>query len=251
MGRRAVLEGDRSRMWMEWSCGDDDDPLDPLVWAKTLPTLDQPDGISTAFLARQAETMGTDDFAREYLCRTVWSHTRRVISVDQWAELPYGQADGSRIVAVEVDVDRTSAVVVTAWPDGEHVAVKILEAKPGVDWVPAFVAELAPDVVIIDNYGPGATLVPALEQITLVHRANSRDVADAAAGLVDAVGARRVAHSGDPRFQDAVTFLARRQRGDRWVFDRSRGDVGPIVGASLAVWLLDTQPAHLETAAIY
>ena len=89
LGRRAVAEGDRARVWLEWSCADDDDPLDPAVWARTIPTLDQPDGISSAFLARQAETMGTDAFAREYLCRTVWSKSRQVITADVWADLPH------------------------------------------------------------------------------------------------------------------------------------------------------------------
>ena len=68
---------------------DDDDPFDPAVWAATIPTLDRPDGISSTFLARQAETMGTDAFAREYLCRTVWSQSRQVIAPDVWADLPH------------------------------------------------------------------------------------------------------------------------------------------------------------------
>ena len=41
-----------------------------------------------------------------------------------------------------------------------------------------------------------------------MHQATSHDVADAAAGLVDAVAARRVGHTGDIRFQDAVAVLA-------------------------------------------
>ena len=90
LGRRAVAEGDRARVWLEWSCEDDDDPLDPEVWARTIPTLDQPDGIESDVPGhRQAETMGTDDFAREYLCRTVWSKSRQVITPDVWADLPH------------------------------------------------------------------------------------------------------------------------------------------------------------------
>ena len=251
LGRRAAAEDDCSRVHLEWSCADDDDPLDRYVWQRTIPTLDRDEGLSSELLARQAETIGTDAFAREYLCKTVWSQARRVIPADVWSELPYRQVADAFVVAVEVDNERTQATIVAAGPDGDGIAVKVVEARAGVDWIPDYVAGLGVPAVIVDRAGPASTLIPALEQIVLVHRATSNEVADAAAGLVDAIHTGRVGHTGDPRFQDAITMLGRRQRGDRWVFDRSRGDVGPIVGASLAVWLLDTQPAHLESAAIY
>ena len=60
LGRRAVAEDDPSRVHLEWSCSDDDDPLDPDVWERTIPTLNRPEGLTSAFLARQAETVGTD-----------------------------------------------------------------------------------------------------------------------------------------------------------------------------------------------
>jgi hypothetical protein len=251
LGRRAVAEGSRDRIWFEWSCADDDDPLDPAVWARTVPTLDQPEGIPSAFLARQAETMGTDAFAREYLCRTVWSQSRQVIAADVWAELPHRQVDdGDGVLAVEVDNQRTGAAVVAAGLVGGGVGVRVLEQRPGVDWVVGYVAEHAKGrPVVVDGYGPASTLIPALEQAVVVKTISSHDVADAAAGFVDAVVAARIGHTGDPRFQDAVTWLARRQRGDRWVFDRHRGDISTIVAASLAVWLLES--AQVESATIW
>lgn len=252
LGRRAVAEDDRGRVHLEWSCADDDDPLDQAVWAATIPTLDRPNGLGSAFLARQAETMGTDAFAREYLCKTVWSQSRRVIPVEVWADLPHRQVDGGGVLAVEVDNDRTAAAVVAASPCGDGIGVQVLDQRPGVDWVPDFVAGYGGGrPVVVDNYGPASTLIPALEQITVVRKASSHDVADAAAGFVDAVTIARIGHTGDPRFQDAVTWLARRQRGDRWVFDRHRGDISTIVAASLAVWLLETSPAYMESPAIY
>ena len=251
LGRRAVAEDDRSRVHLEWSCADDDDPLDPQTWARTIPTLDQPEGLTTAQLSRMAETMGTDAFAREYLCRTTWSQSRQVIAPDVWSELPYGQVDNVSVVAVEVDADRAGAAVVAAAPVDELVAVKVLEVRPGVDWVVDYVAATGAQVAVVDNYGPASTLIPALAQRVQVHKASSHDVADAAAGFVDAVTAGRVANTGDPRLQDAVTSLARRQRGDRWVFDRHRGDVSTIVAASLAVWLVDTQPVRYEPAGVF
>ena len=94
--------------------------------------------------------------------------------------------------------------------------------------------------------GPASSLATALEQAGVkVVAVSSADVADAAAGLVDAVAARRVGHIGDIRFQDAVSVLGRRQRGDRWVFDRHGGDVSALVAASLAVWLVEARPARI------
>ena len=250
LGRRAALEDDTSRVHLEWSCADDDDPLDPTVWARTIPTLDRPEGLDSVYLARQAETVGTDVFAREYLCKTVWSQTRRVISPDDWEVLPRVDllpGDGV-VLAVEIDAERHGCTVVAARTMGDLVAVEVLEQRRGVEWVHDYVTEMARwhnARVIIDNYGPASSLIPNLVQAKVkVHKASSHDVADAAAGLVDAVAARRVGHVGDIRFQEAIVGLGRRQRGDRWVFDRQRGDIAPIVAASLAVWLIDTHPAR-------
>jgi hypothetical protein len=251
LGRRAVADGDRRRMWHEYSCADDDDPLDPAVWAATMPTYEQPNGIPHEYLAIQAETIGTEAFAREYLCRTTWSTARHVIAPDVWSELPYAQLESTPVVAVEVDPERVGATVVAAGVVDDVVAVQVLEQRPGLEWVVDYVAACGAAVCVVDNYGPASTLIPALSLRVTVHKAASHDVADAAAGLVDAVTARRVGHSGDQRFQDAVTGLSRRQRGDRWVFDRSRGDISAIVAASLAVWFVDTQSASLEAPSIY
>jgi hypothetical protein len=251
LGRRAVAEGDRSRVWFEYSCADDADPLEPATWAATIPTYEQPDGISREFLTLQAETMGTDAFAREYLCRTVWSQNRRVIAPDAWADLPHIvlHPDPRAVLAVEVPTDRSSAVVVAAARDGEHIGVELVDQRPGVDWVVERVADLAARTrcrVVLDRYGPASPLAAGLEQAGVkVVAVSSHDVADAAAGLVDAVTARRVGHVGDVRFQDAVSVLGRRQRGDRWVFDRHGGDVSAIVAASLAVWLVEARPARI------
>jgi hypothetical protein len=251
LGRRAVAENDRSRVWLEYSCADDADPLDPAVWAATMPTFEQPDGISREFLVMQAETMGTDAFAREYLCRTVWSESRQVIAGDVWADLPVVvlQPSSKAVLAVEVTPDRSAAVIVGAADTGELVGVEIVDQRPGVDWVVDRVADLAGLLrcrVVVDKFGPAAPFVPLLERAGVrVTALASGAVADAAALFVDEVVARRVGHVGDIRFQDAVAVLGRRQRGDRWVFDRHGGDVSPIVAASLAVWLVESQPARI------
>jgi hypothetical protein len=251
LGRRAVLEGDRRRMWLEYSCSEDDDPLDPATWARVIPTYEQPDGISRDMLEMAAETLGTDAFAREYLCRTVMSTVRQVISPDVWDRLPRLDltAGPGAVIAVECTDDRASTSVVAARLMGDRVAVELLEQRPGTDWVVDYVTNLAVGHgarVAIDPYGPAAPLVPMLKRAgARIAKIGARDIPDGAGWFVDAVNAARIGHMGDDRFLNAVAVLARRKRGDRWVFDRDRaGDVTPIIAASLAVWLVDSRPAH-------
>jgi hypothetical protein len=140
-----------------------------------------------------------------------------------------------------------STSVVAARQMGDQVAVELLEQRDGTDWVVEFVANIAAAHgarVVIDPYGPAAPLVPMLKRAgARIAKIDTRDIPDAAGWFVDAVTAGRVGHMGDDRFLNAVAVLARRKRGDRWVFDRDRaGDVTPIVAASLAVWLVDSRP---------
>src|SRR4029077_17828351 len=147
---------------------DDADPLDPKTWAATIPTLDRPDGLTSAFLARQAETMGTDAFAREYLCRTVWSQNRRVIAPDDWADLPHVVLRTSTHLAVEVTPDRSGAVIVAAGRVGDDlVGLEVVDQRPGVDWILEGVVDLVgrrERRVVVDRYGPAAPFVALLEQ---------------------------------------------------------------------------------------
>ena len=77
-----------------------------------------------------------------------------MIPADVWSELPYRQVAEAFVVAVEVDNERTQATVVAAGPDGDGIAVKVLEARAGVDWVPDYIAQLGVPAVIVDRAGP-------------------------------------------------------------------------------------------------
>lgn len=244
LGRRAAADDDRSRAWLEWSCADDADALDPAVWRTTLPTLDQPDGISSAFLELEAETIGTDTFAREYLCRTVASAERRVIAPEIWAELPMGTltTGSAQLLAVDVTPDRSSATVVAAGRGTGVTVVEVAEQREGTEWVVAYLTTVATRLrcpVVLDGFGPAGVLAPALRDGGLdVLELRSRDVVDAAGAFVDAVVSSQIAHPHDVRFADAIDSLSRRRRGDRWTFDRQHGNIAAIVAASLACWQL-------------
>ena len=255
LGRRAAAEDDRARAWLEWSCADDADVLDPATWAATLPTLDQPDGISSAFLELEAETIGTDTFAREYLCRTVAAEAHRVIPPDVWDESPRGALTQGAvsILAVDCTPDRASSAVVAAGLQPPLTVVQLVEQRDGTEWLSAYVPMVARRLrvpVMLDAYGPAAPLIPGLraEGVEVIE-ARSREVVDAAAAFVDAVMAGQIAHPHDPGFAAAIGSLSRRRRGDRWCFDRHHGDIAPIVAASLAAWQLS--PGVALTPSVY
>ncbi|RPJ62843.1 MAG: hypothetical protein EHM24_25395 [Acidobacteria bacterium] len=103
---------------------------------------------------------------------------------------------------------------------------------------------------MLDALGPAAPLIPALRAAGVdVTECRGRDVVDAASAFVDAVMAGVVAHPHDDRLANAIGTLARRRRGDRWVFDRHHGNIAPIVAASLAAWQLS--PGVESLAAVY
>jgi hypothetical protein len=249
LGRRAVAEGDRGYVLLEWSCADDADVLDPATWRATIPTLDVPDGLASAWLARQAEQLGTDAFAREYLCRMVVSERRKVLDLQAWDALPYLEARGDLVFALEVSPDRTGAVIVACGPWDNAFGIELVEERFGTEWVVPRLKQLAgtSSPVVLDRFGPAAALQPALEKEEMeVVSLTSTDVTDAAGLFIDLIDARRIGHARDMRMADSVMGLARRQRGDRWCFDRYEGHPLPIIAASMAVWRAQDEVAQVK-----
>jgi hypothetical protein len=251
LGRRAALEGDIGRVWFEWSAPDDADPFDEDVWRRTIPTLEQPDGIGLEFVRMEAESMRLDDFRREYLCVHTHRPVARVIDPYVWGALPADEIDpaGRVVLAVDAPRDRSSAVVVGAGRLGDEgdavIALEVVEQRQGAEWVAGYVAALAVEhqaPVVVDAYGPMASLIPLLKRSpgVRVRGVKVGDVVDAAAGLCDLIAQRRIAHMRDPRLDDAVAAVGRRKVGDRWAFNRTgTADISPLVAASLAVWAVD------------
>lgn len=249
LGRRAVLERDASRAWFEWSCPDDADVSDEAVWRATVPTLDQPDGIGLEYLRREAETLGAERFALEYLCRSAGHGLAGLIDADVWDALPGDELapDDDVVLAVDATRDRSSATVVVAGrldPGDElaSIAVEVLDQRPGAEWVADYVGRIAVDhqaAVVIDAYGPLSSLIPVLKRGhgVRVRPVRVGDMVDAAAGFCDLVSVGRIAHQHDERLTTAVEVAVKRRVGDRWVFDRRTDvDVSPLIAASLAVW---------------
>jgi hypothetical protein len=250
LGRRAVLGGDRSRVWFEWSAPDDCDPYDEAVWRSTIPTLGRVDGIDVEFVRSEAESMRVEDFRREYLCVHTARPVAAVIDPVLWAAAPSLRlpSDVAVSLGVEATVDHGAVSVVAAGAVGDEVvAIEVVAAEPGIDWVVGFLADVTRRhraTVVVDAYGPMASLIPMLERARVALRqAKVRDVVDAAAGFVDLVAAGRLAHARDARLDDAVVGVGRRKVGQRWTFsaDGDR-DITALQAAALAVWGVVASP---------
>ena len=251
LGRAAALRDDVSRVWLEWSCGPDDDPLDEAVWWATIPTLGRAGGPSIEFLRVEAQTLGAEAFAAEYLCRTVAHEPDAVIDPAVWEGLPVVELTPGceLVVAVDATPEGTSASVVAAGLVDGVVAVEVVEHRAGTDWLAPYLCALLtrwPGPVVVDGFGPAAATIPYLRDLPGVELVivGARQVVEAALVFADLVTVGRVGHVDDYRFTDAVAGVTRRKVGDRWAFDRRGGtDISPIVAASLAAWSVETRPA--------
>lgn len=247
LGHQAIKSPAARHVWLEWSAPPECDPFDEAVWYATMPTLGQPNGIDLEFMRTEAETLRQDQFLREYLCVHLARSRDQLIPTDRWMELirpdvliPYDLALG-----LDVTPDRQTATLMACGPVEHYLPIELVEARQGLEWIVPRTVEVAnrwSAPVAIDEGGPAAPFIPALEAIGIhVIRLGSKDVANAAAMFYDAVMAKRVTHQNDYQINDAVTGASRRAVGDRWAFDR-RGhtNISPLVAASFALWAVET-----------
>lgn len=247
LGHEAVRDGNDKRVWLEWSMEPGADPLDPQTWINTMPTLNQPNGISMDFLREELETMRLEDFMREYLCVRVARSEAQLIPMDNWMELYRNDVvvSDQGIIAVDVSPGRQRASIVACSSVDGYLPIEVIRSREGLEWVVDAVDEITNRwscSVVIDAGGPAGSMVPVLQArgIEVIPIA-AREVAHAAAHFYDCVRAKRVTHLNDYRLNDAVKGVTKRPVGERWAFDRNGNvDITPLVAASFAVWAVET-----------
>lgn len=246
LGIESVQRGDGKRVWLEWSITAEDDVFDESVWARTMPTLNQPNGIEIEFLRGEAETLQEDQFAREYLCRRSVATRNQIISTELWQELYRDDVhcSGDLTLGLDVRMDRMGASLVACGPVDHYLPIEIVECRQGLEWILERTIEVARRwnaVVVLDAGGPAANLIPSLDRGDVsIELLQSPQVTAAAASFYDACMTKRITHLNDHRLNDAVAGASRRAVGDRWAFDRKGfADISPLVAASLATWVAD------------
>ena len=242
LGRTSIADPSSQIAFIEYGAPDGADPHDENTWVAAHPGLGW--HVDLDALRADHETMAPDDFAAEYL--GIWPEAL----VD--SELVAGWAAGIEpqaapadpvVLALEVSMDRTRAVIVAAGDNGDgRCAVELLEARPH-DSV-AIVARLAelvarhyPSALVWDAAGPVGALAHDLADLPVnLKPMNTRDVIAAAGAAHDAAIAGRIAHRDDPAMAEAVTAARQRPAGGAWLYDRRAVTSLPWIAATMARW---------------
>ena len=233
------------------------DVADRGLWVAANPALSSPRSAGKmAFLEEQLRLLGPSSFAREHLC--VWDPPPRlaeqfevVVGESLWRSLAV-VGDGpdwlSSPVTVGIDAapdgSYASIAVAGSCPEG-GVGVEVADHHPGMDWVPARVADMVaahrPKAVLLDGRSAAAALVRPLSNLGVTVTEISTDVMTRSAGefLADAT-AGLVHHRSRPVLDAAVASSARRRVGNAWTWERRDRVASPLVAATLARW------GHLE-----
>jgi hypothetical protein len=142
--------------------------------------------------------------------------------------------------ALDVAADRGSAAVAVAAPG----YVEVVDHRPGVDWLLARCVELSTAYgapFAVDRFGAAGPTVDALDRAgvpLIVMKAG--DVANSAAGFLDALNAGTVDVYPHPALTDALEGAALRPLGDSggfaWARRLASAPVAPLVATSHALW---------------
>jgi hypothetical protein len=246
LGHEAIRNGSSSRVWIEYSMEPGSDPLDHETWLNTIPTLDQPNGISMDFLIEESESMHLADFMREYLCVRIARSEATLIPMAHWMDCyrPDIHVSHEGVIAVDVSPGRQRASIVACSAVDDYYPIEVIESKEGLEWVIDAVEEITNRwscAVVIDAGGPAGNIIPVLDArgVEVIPIA-SKEVAHAAACFYDNTMAKRVSHWNDFRLNDAIRGVTKRPVGERWAFDRNgKVDISPLVAASFAVWAVE------------
>jgi hypothetical protein len=253
--RERGLAGDGRLAYFEWSI-DAEDPehvtaeqyKDPEAWAQANPGLGI--RISTEHVASEASALGRRAFAVERLGVGDWPPTdgsaTQVISDEAWAGCfdPSRKSPGPRALAYDVNPGRTRAAIGAA---DENRFVKVLEHHPGTGWLVDRLEALSESLgvpVVVDEKGPGETLIGDLEEagVPLV-KVNGPEYAAACGSFYDAVDQASMGHDGAPELASAIKGAVKRSLGDRWAWSRkdSTVDITPLVAVTLALHGVDQE----------
>lgn len=238
-GRHSVASGrDRGIAYFEWSIPLDADIENPETWWQYMPALGWT--ISETAVAHALETMEEAEWRRAFGNQPTRAEHDQIIPSVFWetAQRPLTEVERSAKVFFGLDVlpDRSAGSIVAS--DGK--SVELVEHRSGTGWMAERVQHLMESwqgTLVIDGGGPAASAADDLAMLGHeVERLTSAEVAAACACMFDALADQRVAFRTSDEMSNAVSGLARRPVGDRFVWSRSasRTDITPFMAATLA-----------------
>lgn len=201
---------------------------------------------SVSDLATVARTEGTT-FGVDGILRALGNVPTKLLAAElkfgQWLKLQasvWPPPPASVVLGVEVGLERSDAAIVAGWVNGGEVYVDVIDHRPGADWLPAAVDQLAtrwrrPRVFGV--HGPATDALRDLKQRHDVTILSGRAYGTACQGFIDAVqDAARLRHRGTRALNDAIKVAATVPAGGVKVWTRagSAGSISAVIAATAA-----------------
>lgn len=241
--------------YFEWCSAKDADSTNRSAWADANPGL----GIrlSESFTETELNGLEDGDFRRERL--GIWHEDgiASVIDPDAWrtSRNPRSRISDRRAFTVDVTPDRSrTSIVVAGSCGGDRVHVELVERGSGLKWAPKRIKQLLDKWgggLVLDPSSPAGSLIPELGELGVEpYLVSARDHAQACGLFVDLIAEDRLRHIGQPELDEAIAGARRRDIGDgawKWSRKDSTVDISPLVGATLAAWMV----ASAEAPSVY
>ena len=188
--------------------------------------------------------MKPEEFERSYLNRWIDAGVDTVIPWGVWLLVNETEPamDGPLWLCCDINPERSEASIVAAGTndDGTKVSLRLVDHRPGTEWLPARVDQLKNELdvmgVVVDGSGPAATLEQDL--VEAPEMLKYREVTIACEAFFDAVSNLGVVVRQDAYMTAAMRSATKYGSGDQWRWSRkrSKGDISALVGATLAWW---------------
>ena len=228
----------------EWAAEPELDPADVGAWEAANPALGETitaDELAHAF-ATATTPESRAEFERAHLNR--WTALiEAIIPPAAWRaclapELSIGP---ELVLGFDVALDRSRAAIVAAGIVGERVAVELVAARPGTEWIVGALAELrdrwSPLAIVASEASPARSVIEEARAAGVgVEPYKAPGYAAACQTFYDLVIERRLAHRGQVELDKAAAGVGRRSSGESWVFGRavSSAEISPLVAATIA-----------------
>jgi hypothetical protein len=259
--RRVRADGEARRdprlCWVDFGVADGPlpDVDDEAQWFQVNPALGG--RLNIAEVERERKLMSPETFARE---RLGWwgdpeADLHGAFPPGTWAAgFTDAEPPQPGAIGLAVSLDQSSGSIgAAAGLGGDRIRVDAVDRRPGTAWLVSEAKRIQDAygcAVVIDEGGPAADLIPALEAIGVrLTKVKLSDCKDACASMFRGVVDGRVEHGATDDLEKAVAGAQKRDVGDRWLWGRkaSTTDVAMLEAVTLAAWKV-TQPEVVATA---
>src|SRR5215207_6347719 len=253
--RRAALDGTAEDvLYVEFSADEGADTLDREQWAKANPSY--PTRTSARAILRMRKNLSAESFRREAL--GIWDDPEtdrsRPVPLEIWAatEVDVAKPDGTPVLFVAVAKEMRSASIVVASLNGRVPHLELADHRDGTGWVTDRLKELKATYPTAKfaafHASPLKSWVPTLQELGIeLQLLTSSDNLAACSHFEKLAEDAGFTHAPSPILTESLRGAQRRDLDDsswKWDWKASTGNPAPIVAATGALWLLESQPSY-------